>query len=187
MKFNTLFVAAICAGSLMTSCVHETAKKNQLKYTHTSIVDGDGFAFFKVVGETALSGVQYAENAENSGDANAAAVAVKVKAYYNQLIPALDSLATANHMDFPIKGIPAVEVESTTAPTDSTAQATESHIGASDYVHHAQHELATVKDQLERLTRNTDAELQKFAKEQLEVASELYKEIGGKEEAHAHH
>ena len=191
MKFNTLFVAAICAGSLMTSCVHETAKKNQLKYTHTTIVDGDGYAFFKVVGETALTGVKNAENAEHAGDANASAVAAKVKAFYNQILPALDSLATANQVDFPIKGIPAVENHTdSSVVSDSTATvATVSHEshGHADYVHQAQHEIATVKDHLGRLARNTDSGLQKFAKEQLELASALYTEIGGKEEAHAHH
>jgi hypothetical protein len=193
MKFNTLFVAAICASSLMTSCVHDTAKENQLKYTHTTLVDGDAYAFFQVVGETALDGVKYAEYAEKSGDAKSTEIASKVKAFYTQLLPTLDSLATANQVDFPIKGIPqghGEEEANTATVADSTAHtATVAHEAHDhfDYAHHAQHELATVKDHLTRLTHNTNAALRSFAKEQLEIVSELYVQIGGKEEAHGHH
>lgn len=184
MKFNTLFVAAICAGTLMTSCVNDTAKENQLKYTHTSLVDGDAFSYFQIIGETALDGVKYAEYAEQSGDAKSTDVASKVKAFYNQLIPALDSLATSKQVDFPTKGIPQGHGEADTTAADSTAHAAHAHF---DYVHHAQHELATVKEKLKRLTRNTDVDVQAFAKEQLTIVTDLYTQVGGKEDAHAHH
>ncbi|MCA5005284.1 hypothetical protein [Sphingobacterium bovistauri] len=185
MKFNTLFVAAICAGSLMTSCVHDTAKENQLKFTHTSLVDGDAFAYIQTVGETALDGVKYAEYAEKSGDAKAVEIASQVKAFYTQLLPELDSLSTVNNVDFPIKGIPQGHGESdTTATVDSTAQVAHQHF---DYVHHAQHEISVVKDKLKRMTRNTNQDVQNFGKKQLVLASELYTQIGGKEEAHGHH
>jgi len=184
MKINTLFVAAICAGSLMTSCVNDTAKENQLKLTHTSLVDGDAFAYFQIIGETALNGVKYAEYAEESGDAKSAEVASKVKAFYAQFLPALDSLATSKHVDFPIKGIPQGHASSDSTSVDSTATAAHDHF---DYVHHAQHELATIKDKLKRLSRNTDVDAQVFAKEQLKTVTDIYTQIGGKEEAHGHH
>ena len=188
MKFNTLFVAAICAGSLMTSCVNDTAKQNQLKYTHTSLVDGDAYSFFQVVGEIALDGVKYAEYAEKSGDAKSIETAGKVKAYYNQLLPLLDSLATANQIDFPIKGIPQGHDENEVSSTDSTAvetaHAAHDHF---DYIHHAQHEIATVKERLQRLSHNTNGPLRDFAAKQLESVKSLYTEIGGKEDAHGHH
>ncbi|MGN0004328.1 MAG: hypothetical protein ACI35V_12930 [Sphingobacterium composti] len=184
MKFNTLFVAAICAGTLMTSCVNDTAKENQLKYTHTSLVDGDAFSYFQIIGETALDGVKYAEYAEQSGDAKSTDIASKVKAFYSQLIPALDSLATSKQVDFPIKGIPQGHGEADTTSADSTAHEAHAHF---DYVHHAQHELATVKDKLKRLTRNTDKDVQAFAKEQFTIVTDLYTQVGGKEDAHAHH
>lgn len=191
MKLNTLFVAALCAGSMMTSCVHDTAKQNQLKYTHTTLVDGDAYSFFQIVGEIALVGVKSAEEAEKSGDAKAAEVAGKVKAYYSELIPVLDSIATAYQIDFPIKGIPQLQesAHADSAAVDSSAHAAHALAahGHGDYIHHAQHELATVKFKLTQLTRNTNAELQKFAEAQLEKVSALYKEIGGKEEEHAHH
>ena len=180
MKFNTLLVAAICAGSLMTSCVHETAKKNQLKYTHTSVVDGDAFAYFHIIGETLQNGIKHAESAENSGEANSVEIASKVKAYYTQLMPVLDSLATANQVDFPIKGVPYEEEVADTTAQDSTAHIAHVSHAHSDYVHQAQHEVATIKDRLTRLTHNTDKGIQDFAKKQLEIITELYSQIGGK-------
>lgn len=186
MKLNTLFVAAICAGTLFNSCVNKTATENQLKYTHTSLADNDAFSGFQVIGENALSGAKYAEWAEKSGDAKAQEVAAKVKGYYTQLIPALDTLATSLQVDFPIKGIPTGhdEAEGSETTTDSTAHVAHNHF---DYVAHAQHEVATVKERLERLTRNTNKDVQTFAKQQVELISELYTQIGGKVEAHAHH
>ncbi len=182
MKFNTLFVAAICAGTLFNSCVDETARQNQLKFTHTSLADGEAYFNFHQVGETALTGLKKAELAENGSDAKSTDVAVKVKAFYNQFIPALDSIATANQVDFPIKGIPAIDTE---VAADSAAQGT-AH-AHTDYVHTAQHEIALIKVQLGRLAKNTNAEIQAFAKEQLPLASELFLAIGGKEEAKGHH
>jgi len=120
-----------------------------------------------------------------------------VKAFYEQILPALDSVATAYHVDFPIKGVPAVteaapqhesaSTDTTTAAHDHSAHA---HAGAAahgSYVQHAQHQIALVKEQLSRLTVNTNPDLQKFAKDQLPKAAELYKALGGKEEAHGHH
>jgi hypothetical protein len=174
--------------------VHKTAQERQLKYTHTSLVDGDAFKSIQIIGEAVLTGVQYAEGAEASADAKVKETAAKVKAFYTQFIPELDRIATASHVDFPIKGIPVVGEQTETVAqleveADSTVAVieTERSHASVDYVHHAQHELALIKDQLTRLTRNTDNEVQNFAKNQLPAVSELYTAIGGKEEAHAHH
>lgn len=187
MKFNALFVAAICAGTLLNSCVHKTAQENQLKYTHTSLADGDAFSVIHKVGETAMTGAKHAEHAEGSSKE----VADKVKSFYAQLLPALDSLATAFHVDFPIKGVPSDDAVAATADStaDSVSVATHEHDGGhhADYAHEAQHEIALIKEQLTRLTRNTNKEMRAFAEKQLSIASELYTAIGGKEDAHAHH
>lgn len=200
MKLNTLFVAAVCAGTLLSSCVDRTARENQLKYTHTTLVDGDAYAIFQIVGETALSGVQYAERAESTEDAKSKEVAAKLKAFYEDLIPSMDTIATAFQIDFPIKGIPALDEEhassaaSHTHESDSTLHAVAAHADhdhhhghSAGYVEHAQHELATVKKQLGRLSHNTNKDLQVFAKKYLASASDLYTAIGGKEEEHGHH
>lgn len=193
MKLNTLFVAAICAGTLLNSCVNKTAQERQLAYTQTSLVDGDAFFAIQKIGEAALVGSQYAERAGASADANGQAVAGKVKAFYDQLIPELDRIATLVQVDFPIKGIPAIDaeesVEADTASTDTTnvAQEVAAPQTHRDYVSQAQDEIAIIKEQLKRMTRNTNVDIQQFAKAQLETANELFTAIGGKEEAHAHH
>lgn len=193
MKLNTLFVAAICAGTLLNSCVNKTAQERQLAYTQTSLVDGDAFFAIQKIGEAALVGSQYAERAGASADANGQAVAGKVKAFYDQLIPELDRIATLMQVDFPIKGIPAIDaeesVEADTASTDTTnvAQEVAAPQTHGDYVSQAQDEIAIIKEQLKRMTRNTNVDIQQFAKAQLETANELFTAIGGKEEAHAHH
>ena len=193
MKLNTLFVAAICAGTLLNSCVNKTAQERQLAYTQTSLVDGDAFFAIQKIGEAALVGSQYAERAGASADANGQAVAGKVKAFYDQLIPELDRIATLVQVDFPIKGIPAIDaeesVEADTASTDTTnvAQEVAAPQTNGDYVSQAQDEIAIIKEQLKRMTRNTNVDIQQFAKAQLETANELFTAIGGKEEAHAHH
>lgn len=193
MKLNTLFVAAICAGTLLNSCVNKTAQERQLAYTQTSLVDGDAFFAIQKIGEAALVGSQYAERAGASADANGQAVAGKVKSFYDQLIPELDRIATLVQVDFPIKGIPAIDaeesVEADTASTDSTdvAQEVAAPQTHGDYVSQAQDEIAIIKEQLKRMTRNTNVDIQQFAKAQLETANELFTAIGGKEEAHAHH
>lgn len=193
MKLNTLFVAAICAGTLLNSCVNKTAQERQLAYTQTSLVDGDAFFAIQKIGEAALVGSQYAERAGASADANGQAVAGKVKSFYDQLIPELDRIATLVQVDFPIKGIPAIDaeesVEADTASTDTTdvAQEVAAPQTHRDYVSQAQDEIAIIKEQLKRMTRNTNVDIQQFAKAQLETANELFTAIGGKEEAHAHH
>ena len=44
-----------------------------------------------------------------------------------------------------------------------------------------------VKDQLQRMTRNTDKDVRAFAEENVEKVAELFTLAGGKEDAHAHH
>lgn len=177
MKLNTLFVAAVCASTLLTSCVFKTAEENQLKYTHTSLVDGDAFAALQHLNETAVNGVKYADLAEKEG--NAAAVAVKVKSFYTEFLPQLDAVSTKWDVTLnPVPSIDAKYIDSTAVTVDTKS---------TGYEHEAQLEIAYVKEQLTRLTKNTNADLQSFAKEQLAKASELYTQIGGVEQAHSHH
>lgn len=199
MKFNTLFVAGICATALLASCNPQTAKENQLKFTHTSLADGDAFHFFQVVGAKAVYEADYATYAETAATSpQTKELAAKVKEVYTSIIPTLDSLATANQVDFPIKGgevfvAPQAEVAQHAHVADSAADAHEAHAAHghaySDeaYVHHVQHESATIKEQLERLSRNTNKGLRAFAEANIEKVAELFKLAGGKEDAHAHH
>lgn len=179
MKFNTLFVAAICSTTLLNSCVFETAQERQLQITHTSLVDGDAFVVIQNVNNTAQEGVKYAEYAETIAESKD--MAVQVKAFYTQFLPQLDSIS--NQFDVTLNPVPVYPAHE--ASTDSTV----SNVAHAqfDYAQHAQHEIAFVKEQLKRLTVNTNQHLQDFGHAQLTKATELYKQIGGKEEAHAHH
>ena len=47
MKLNTLLIAACAGVFVMTSC-NPSAQENQLKYTHTTLVDGDAYQFFQI-------------------------------------------------------------------------------------------------------------------------------------------
>lgn len=176
MKLNTLFVAAICASTMLSSCVFETAQENQIKYTHTSLVDGDAFKAIQIANETAVDGIKYAENAEIIGESKD--IAVKVKSFYLEFLPQLDSIATK--FDVTLSPIPPVGLVDTISPDSVDHQ-------HADYAHQAQHELTILKGQLERLAQNTNPHLKLFGSAQLTKAKALYTEIGGKEEAHAHH
>lgn len=193
MKLNTLFVAAICAGTLLNSCVNKTAQERQLAYSQTSLIDSDAFFAIQKIGEAALVGTQHAERANVAADANGQAVAGKVKAFYDQLIPELDRIATVVQMDFPIKGIPPIEAEENIATRDEVIDSTaiiEETVPVQpqkDYVQQAQNEIAIIKEQLGRMTRNTNEDIQQFAKAQLETANEVFAAIGGKVGAPTHH
>lgn len=208
MKLNTLFVAGVCASALLASCNPQTAKDNQLKYTHTSLADGDAFQFFQVVGGKVVYEADYASYVETAATSSQVKqLAAKVKEVYSSIIPTLDSLATVNQVDFPVKGAAlfvapgAADAVASTAhhhEADSahadhgthTEHAAHGHsAGYSDeaYLHHVQHETAVIKDQFERLSRNTNKGLRTFAEDNTEKIAELFKLAGGKEDAHAHH
>lgn len=207
MKFNTLFVVGVCAGTLLVSCNPKTAQENQLSLTHTTLVDGDAYQFFQLVGSKAVYENDYASYAAGvASSSQAKQLAAKAQEVYSSLIPRLDSLAIAKQVDFPIKGaakfvaskevetLATVEevVEDGTDSIDVAEDVTVAHTGSASYsdnayIHHVQHEAAVVKDQLQRMTRSTDKEVRAFAEANLEKVAELFTLAGGKEDAHAHH
>jgi len=207
MKLNTLLVAAALASTSLSSCVFKTAEENQLKYTHTTLVDGDAYAFFRQVGSIAPYEVSYADHVATVGNAQAKDASAKVAAYFNEILPKMDSLATKYHVDFPIRGTEVfaakneenVSVEPAQAPTvvqdsavavDHAEPIVMQHAAVySDeaYMHHIQHQVALVKEQMRRLSRNTNKDLRDFAQSQTEAVAQLFTAVGGKEDAHAHH
>ncbi|MFD1771069.1 hypothetical protein [Sphingobacterium suaedae] len=193
MKLNTLFIAGVCASALLASCSPNTAKENQLKYTHTSLVDGDAYHFFKLVGAKVVYEADYAAYAETvAGSSQAKQLAAKVTEVYKTLIPALDSLATAGQVDFPILGAEkfVAPAEQRAAVADSTVVEAHAYSAAysdDSYIHHVQHETAVIKDQFDRLSRNTNKALREFAHAHIEKIEEIYTLAGGKADAHAHH
>lgn len=202
MKLNTLFVTAILASTTLSSCVFKTANENQLKYTHTTLVDGDAYAILRQVGSIAPYELDYAKHVATVGNAQAKDAANKVSAFFSELIPQMDTLAAKLQVDFPILGQEKYVVsDAVTAPiaADSIADSTDAHAhhapavaqgaGYSDeaYLHHVQHQVAIVKEQLGRLSRNTNVDLRNFAQSKTESVGALFTALGGKEDAHAHH
>ncbi len=207
MKLNTLFVVGVCASTLFVSCNPKTAQENQLSLTHTSLVDGDAYRFFQLVGAKVVYENDYASYAASvAGSSQAKQLAVKTQEVYSSLIPGLDSLAIAKQIDFPIKGAAKYtasnEVETVVtgqeelaeddADTTDVEEVAVSHQTSSSYsdeayIQHVQHEAAVVKEQLQRMTRNTDKDVRAFAEANLEKVAELFTLAGGKEDAHAHH
>lgn len=206
MKLNTLLVAGVLASATLSSCVFKTAEENQLKYTHTTLVDGDAYAFFRQVGSIAPYEVSYAEHVSQVGNAQAKDAAAKVSKFFGDVLPQLDSLATKYHVDFPILGTEKytgsgsenIAVEPNAAPVvvedstiaDSVAPVVLQHAAVySDqaYLTHIQHQVALVKEQFRRLSRNTNKDLRDFAQAQTETVAELFTAVGGKADAHAHH
>ena len=206
MKLNTLLVAAVLASTSLSSCVFKTADENQLKYTHTTLVDGDAYAFFRQVGSIAPYEVSYAQHVSTVGNAQAKDAAAKASKFFSDILPQMDSLATKYHVDFPILGTEKftgpgeenIAVEPNAAPVvvqDSTIADTAAPLvlqhakvySDAEYLSHIQHQVALVKEQFKRLSRNTNKDLRDFAQGQTETIAQLFTAVGGKEDAHAHH
>ncbi|PRD55791.1 hypothetical protein C5749_00370 [Sphingobacterium gobiense] len=198
----------MCAGTLFASCDPHVAKERQLSLTHTTLVDNDAYQFFQLVGSKVVYENDYAAYAGGvARSSQAKQLAAKAQEVYGFLVPQLDSLARLKQVDFPIKGAAryAVAVEAQTAVerekvagnrVDSDEldedELTTEHVASvsySDdaYIHHVQHETAIMKDQLQRMTRNTDKEVRAFAEENQGKVAELFALAGGKEDANAHH
>ena len=189
MKLNTLFVAGVCASTLLVSCNPiKTAKQKQLSNTHTSLMDGDAYQFVELVGAKAVYENDYAAYAEKVAvSAQAKQLAAKAQEVYGSIIPDLDSLVTAKQGDFPIIGAakfvaPGVR-EASTVVDSSAVQQPEAVYSDAAYALHVQQEAAEVKNRVERMLHNTDADFRAFAKAHLEGVSALYAAAGGKEEA----
>lgn len=192
MKFNSFLFSVACAGVLLNTSCNPTMQENQLKYTHTSLVDNDAFQAFKILGAKIPYEEQYAGYAaDHASTAATKELAGKVQSVFSNLLPQLDSLAVKYQVNFPTYG--ALEFEATEeAHVEADSAATEGHHAHASftddhYTHHVQHEVAVIKDQLERLSRNTNKEIRDIAAAKLVDIQEIYVAAGGSEHAHAHH
>src|SRR5690606_4244512 len=200
MKLNTLFVVGVCAATFLGSCSPKTAEERQLNLTHTSLVDGDAYQFFQLVGAKTVYENDYASYAAGvANSSQAKQVAAKSQEVYSSLIPALDSLAIIKHIDFPVKGsaqfaapsaVTTVETEQedidTAAVEDAAvAQQASAAVAAGAYTLHVRHEEAVGNDALKRLARDTDIEVRAFAAANLHKVAGLFTLAGGQEDAPA--
>ncbi|WP_133228677.1 hypothetical protein [Sphingobacterium corticibacter] len=194
MKINTILAVGACAGILFTTSCQPSMKEQQLKYTHTTQVDGDAYLALQTIGAKVPYETDYATYVENNSSVGEnRALAAKVRATLSEMIVDLDTLATRYNVDFPIRGGKQFHAENeshSVAVADSTvAHTSAAHSDASDehYAHHVQHEVALIKDHFTRLSRNTNKDLRDYAASKLDALSTLYKDAGGKEEAGGHH
>ncbi|MGO1245353.1 MAG: hypothetical protein ACTHZ1_06880 [Sphingobacterium sp.] len=206
MKLNTVLVAALLASTSLSSCVFKTASERQLKYTHTSLADGDAYAFFRQVGTIAPYELSYAEHVTKVGNTQAKDAAEKITSFFNEILPQMDSLATKNQVVFPILGTQEYAAAETTAVVEEEMEstpvedsldtvalveepATRTAESYSDevYLKHVQEQVAVVKEHFRRLSRNTNRELRDFAQSKTETVAELFTAVGGEEGAGAHH
>lgn len=210
MKLNTLFIVGACASTLLASCNLKTTKHNQLSLAHTTLVDGDAYEFFQLVGGKAVYESEYAAHVTGiAGSSQARQLAEKAQEVYSSMIPSLDSLAIAKQMDFPIRGAAQFEVPGETPVAEPAVQEIDNDEEDADledevieepntrtvtpsysdagYIEHVQHEAGLVKEQVRRMTRNTDREVRAFAETNLPKVTELFTLAGGQEDEHAHH
>lgn len=207
MRLKTLIVATVFASTTLSSCVFKTADEKQLKHTHTTLVDGDAYAFFRNVGSIAPYEVSYADHVSKAGNPRAKEVAGQVSQFFVELLPEMDRLATKFHVDFPILGTAeyqdsqnenqevihlsdSTNLDDSAALTDIKQQEqviSNSTYSDEAYLHHVQDQIAIVNLHFKRLSRNTNKELRNFAQSKTETVSQLYTAIGGEEDAHAHH
>ncbi|MBE8715408.1 hypothetical protein [Sphingobacterium hungaricum] len=200
MKINSIVASVLCASAFFVSCSNKKAEENQVKYTHTTRVDGDAYHFFQVVGTKTPYEVQYAAYANSANSsAKVKEISAEIEKVYGDLLPQLDSLATKFFVDFPIRGAESFAAHTETAATpvstalDSTSSvaaqpAVNAHAYSDDaYLKHTQHEQAIILDQFTRLSRNTNKVLRDFAADKLHTLEELYKKSGGEIHEGAHH
>lgn len=198
MKVNILLTASCVA--VLTSCSPKQTRINQLNLTNESSVDQDGYNFFQIVGGKAFYERDYAGYAESRAySPQVKKVAAQVKELYSDMIPALDTLSSKYYVVFPV-----LRAERFHSPENQTAlrdtsetdmdrtveESTQDQATAytdDSYLQHVQHESAIVKDQLYRLSRNTEPGLRNFAAAYLPKVNELFKLAGGKEDETSHH
>ena len=179
MKRTRLFlIGAMAIGVTLASCggYGDNIGKQQL-YNNATLVDTEGFIFFKTAHEKAayeLAHAQYALSQGVSGEARI--LAEKIVATYTALLPVIDSLAAEKQV---IANDPGALVFSVAPDTASTDSLTVVAFNQESYMAHVQKEQAEILNQFKRASRNTDKDLRKFTSEQLEIIKEIYTLAGG--------
>lgn len=197
MKLNTFLVTTACVGTLLVTSCNDSMKERQLRYTHTTDADGDAYQFFQIVGRKVPYEIDYASYVEGTSvSAQTKSLASKIKEEFSSILPELDALATERNVDFPIKGALAFASPDSNPTVDNNTVDSLQTVGEAEparvvtdenYLQHVKSQLATVKDQFKRVSRNTDKDLRDYAASKLEVLDELYHLAGGEVSGHAHH
>lgn len=179
---NSFLVAASVL--VLGSCAKhsgETVRRGTL-FNNESHADSEGFEFFKSVHEKAQFEVALAKYIQSSpASAEAKGLADKIATTYGSLATELEDLSGSFAVILPAPG----EVDFV-VPGDFQADSLGTFDNAG-YIAHVQHEQGAILNQFNRLSRNTNSELKKFAEEKIPAVKELFAAAGGQEDHSAHH
>lgn len=185
MKRTGLFLmGALAIGFACSSCGNADQVGKQQLYSNATLVDSEGFTFFKTTYEKAAYELAHAQYALGQGvSADAKAIADQVVATYTALLPELEQLAADKQVVVPDPGALTFNASEASAVEDSVAV----QFDAASYVAHVQKEHKELINQFKRVSRNTDKDLRKFGSENIAAIKEIYTLAGGHEDESAHH
>ncbi|MFC7523630.1 DUF4142 domain-containing protein [Parapedobacter sp. GCM10030251] len=184
MKLRNIFLMALPLVAAVSSCTRhagEPAKRSLLLNNETN-VDTEGYLFFKLAHEKAVYEVQLAKYVQSVGASAATKnLASKISDLYGEMIPELETLASAFHVVLPDPGIPGFSMPHHFATDSLTGFNNEA------YTAHVQHEQGAILEHFNRVSRNTSKTLKAYANEKLPAVKEVFALAGGHEEHGAHH
>lgn len=184
MNIKNSFIVAASVLVLGSCAKHsgETVRRGTL-FNDETYVDSEGFEFFKSVHRKARFETALAKHVQSISTASSEAreLAGKIAGTYEPVAAELEELAGDFSVILPDPGEAGFVAPGNFA-TDS--------VGTFDnagYLAHAQHEQKVILEQFNRLSRNTNKELKKYAEEKAPAVKEVFAAAGGQEDHSAHH
>jgi len=159
----------------------ESVRRGTL-YNNETNIDSEAFTFFKRVHEKALFETAFAKYIQSiPASTEAKGLAAKVAETYEPIIAELAGFASEYSVVLTERTEPDFVVPHH-FETDSLRT-----FDNAGYVAHVQHEQGAILEQFERLTRNTNKELQEYALEKVSTVKAVFAAAGGQEDHGAHH
>lgn len=177
-------MGALVIGSACSSCGNADQVGKQQLYNNATLVDSEGYTFFKTTYGKAAYELAHAQYVLGQGvSADAKAIADQVVATYTALLPELEQLAADKQVVVPDPGALIFIAPEATAPEDSVGV----RFDAASYVLQVQKAHKELIDQFKRVSRNTDKDLRQFGSEKMAAIKEIYTLAGGHGDEGAHH
>lgn len=185
MKRTSLFlIGALGLSATFYSCGNADQVTKQQLYNNATLVDSEGFTFFKVSHEKIAYELDYAKYAANSSSSSQVkSFADKLNEVYGGMLAELEELAAAKQVVLPDPGALVFNAEDFSDQADSVQVAFDEQA----YLAHALKAQSEILNQFQRASRNTDKELRQYSTDRLHAVKEVYVLAGGEEEAGAHH
>lgn len=185
MKRRSLFlIGALGLSIAFYSCGNSDQVTKQQLYNNATLVDSEGFTFFKTSHEKIAYELEYANYAASvSSSSQVKGLADKLQEVYGSMLPELEELAASKQVVLPDPGALVfnaedfnLEADSVQAPFDEQA-----------YLAHALKAQKEILNQFKRASRNTDKELRQYSADRLEAVKSAFVQAGGEEDAGGHH